>query len=335
VEDEQEQPEWIDGPPTHTARAIAEHWTHQYDWREVEKDINTQLSQFTVIVQPSASPAQYNHAVPLHFVHHRSPRPDAIPLLFVHGWPGSFLEVADIVSGLTQPPSPDLPAFHVVSPSIPGYGFSPSPRYPGFGYRAAAATFHALMTAKLGYTRYVFQGGDAGDLINRYAAHDFPDSVVSGVSNFWVVPPPPRDDSQDTDVDADDDAKSASVSLAAFFQSRWGYAQLQQTQPLRLAVAMTDSPIGLAMYIYHALASSIEPSRVTEVWTKDRIITWTMMHWLNGPYGAFSLYKQGAKVSPVHLADLCTCTFRSLLSDWSFLYKQLCGCERTLTSDPT
>ena len=81
-----------------------------------------------------------------------------------------------------------LPAFHVVAPSIPGYGFFPSPKKPRFGYRRAGHAFHALMK-KLGYDKYVIQGGDAGDFILRYQAHDFPDNVVSGLSNFWVIPP--------------------------------------------------------------------------------------------------------------------------------------------------
>jgi hypothetical protein len=280
----------------HSARTIADYWANEYDWRKIESQINSDLSQFTCIVTPTPSSAKYEHPVPLHFVHHRSARPDAIPLLFVHGWPGSFLEVGPIINSLTTPPNASLPAFHVVAPSIPGFGFSPAPTKPGFGYRAAAATFHALMTTKLGYPRYCFQGGDAGDLINRYAAHDFPDSVVSGHSNFWVVPPPPASHPSLSDGEADD-AKAAAEGLASFFGTRWAYAQIQQTRPLKLAHGLTDSPIGLAMWIYSSLVPCIEPERVTEVWTLERVVTWTMMHWLNGPHGALSLYRWGAEVS--------------------------------------
>jgi hypothetical protein len=190
--DDLSQSDLTDGPSTTIVKAIVKYWTDTYDWRKVEASINSKLTQFTTIVQPSASPANYTTPVQLHFVHHRSNREDAIPLLFVHGWPGSFLEVEPIISSLTNPPDYSLPAFHVVAPSIPGYGFSPSPQAPGFGYRAAGATFHALML-KLGYDKYVFQGGDAGDLINRYAAHDFPQSIVSGLSNFWIIPPTESD----------------------------------------------------------------------------------------------------------------------------------------------
>src|SRR6478735_8409004 len=94
-------------------------------------DTLRRFSQFTTIVEPEID--NVTHSVPLHFVHHRSPRSDAIPLLFVHGWPGSFLEVGNIIGNLTNPPNSSVPAFHVVAPSIPGFGFSPAPTQPGFG----------------------------------------------------------------------------------------------------------------------------------------------------------------------------------------------------------
>jgi pimeloyl-ACP methyl ester carboxylesterase len=298
VEDEVDQPPFTDGPPTITSRSLAEYWTGTYDWRSVEASLNSTLQQFTVLVSPSQSPANYVDEIPLHFVHHKSTRKDAIPLLFVHGWPGSFIEVAPMINRLTDPPDPSLPAFHVVAPSIPGFGFSPSPRKPGMGYRAVAATFHALMAEKLGYSRYVFQGGDAGDLINRYMAHDFPDSIVSGHSNFWVVPPTNAEleTYRRQQFPADSDEYYFCEHWTGFFETGWGYAQIQQTRPLKLAQGLTDSPVGLAMWIYDSVAMGIEPDRRDEVWPLDRVITWTMMHWLNGPYGAFSLYKQGAKV---------------------------------------
>lgn len=299
VDDELDQAAFTDGPPTVTARSIADYWTRKYDWRSIEKDLNAKLQQFTVLVAPSQSPAGFVEAVPLHFVHHKSSREDAIPLLFVHGWPGSFIEVLPIIDQLTNPPNDSHPAFHVVAPSIPGYGFSPSPRAPGMGYRAVAATFHALMTEKLGYRKYVFQGGDAGDLINRYAAHDFPNSVVSGLSNFWVTPPTSAEIEtyRAQGFPADSDENYFCALWTGFFKTGWGYAQIQQTRPLKLAHGLTDSPVGLAMWIYDSVSMGIEPERREEVWTMESVITWTMMHWLNGPYGAFSLYKQGAKVS--------------------------------------
>ena len=135
------------------------------------------FNQFTTTISIAAHSA-YQDPVPLHFAHHRSPRADAIPLLFLHGWPGSFLEAGPLLGALTDPPAApptgnsssqrQRPAFHVVVPSIPGFAFSPAPAAPGFGYAEAARSFDALMRERLGYARYVIQGGDAGGLIMRY-----------------------------------------------------------------------------------------------------------------------------------------------------------------------
>ena len=176
-----------------------------------------------------------------------------------------------IINALTDPPKASLPAFHVVAPSIAGFGFSPAPRTPGFGYRAAAGTFHALMTEKLGYKRYCFQGGDAGDVVNRYAARDFPDSVVSGHSNFWIVPRPHSSHpSFQSSSSESADAVAAKAAFESFYDTNWAYAQIHQTRPLRLAHALTDSPVGLAMWIYDSVVAGIEPERVAEVWTLER-----------------------------------------------------------------
>ncbi|KAL7790692.1 Alpha/Beta hydrolase protein [Trichoderma afarasin] len=297
-----DQPEFTDGPPTLAAKTIASHWTNVYDWRAVEDDINAQLTQFTTIVHTPHT--AYKEPIPLHFVHHRSPRLNAIPLLFVHGWPGSFLEVAEIIHLLTHPPDDSVPAFHVVAPSIPGYGFSPSPRAPGFGYRQAGAAFNTLMQHHLGYKRYVAQGGDAGDFIIRYAAVDFPDAVVSLHSNFWVVPPTDEDLKKLKEGNSTSEEVAIIRRLGGFSSKRWAYGQLHQTRPLRLAHAMTDSPVGLAMWIYDVLVSCVEEENVAKIWTPDRVITWTMMHWIPGPYAAFSLYKHGAADGAISMSGV-------------------------------
>ena len=292
--EDQEQPDFTDGPPQHNATSLAIYWNQEYDWRRIEADINSQLQQFTTIVDTGPG-SNYTGPIPLHFVHHRSPRADAIPLIFVHGWPGSFLEVENIIEPLTNPPSEELPAFHVVAPSIPGFGFSPSPKKPGFGYRQVGKTFHALMQ-KLGYDKFVFQGGDAGDFINRYMAVDFPDSVVSGLSNFWIIPPSDEDLERYNRKKTSEDENYVIELMDQFIDVGWGYGQIQQTRPLKLASAMTDSPVGLAMWIYDSIRPGVpDPA----IWTPERVITWTMMHWINGPYGGFSLYKNGAKVRAV------------------------------------
>ena len=239
---------------------------------------------------PPTPDSPYQHDVPLHFIHHRSSRSDAIPLLVIHGWPGSFLEIENIIGSLTDPPSDDYPAFHVVAPSIPGFAFSPAPTHPGLGAIAAAHAFNNLML-KLGYPRYVVQAGDAGGIIMRYQAHFYPDNVVSGLSNFWVVQPNEDDLARYAAGETSSDENYIIRTLTNFLDKSWGYGQIQQTRPLKLAYAMTDSPLGLAMWIYDALyPSAWDP----KIWTPEVVITWTMMHWIQGPYAAFRWYKEEA-----------------------------------------
>lgn len=289
--DDIDQPDFTDGPPRRVVERVAKFWSNEYDWRSVEANINASFDQYTTIVQ-THNP-EFPYTVPLHFVHHRSSRRDAIPLLFIHGWPGSFLEVENLIGPLTNPSSEVLPAFHIVAPSIPGYGFSPSPQKPGMGYRAAAHAFHALMQ-KLGYSRYVYQGGDAGDFIGHFAALDFPDAVVSGHSNFWIVPPSPTDLERYAAGQATEDEKHVIERLSGFTNDHWSYGMIHQTRPLKLAVGLTDSPVGLAMWIYDIAITCFEDR---DLLSPERLVTWTMMHWINGPYAAFSLYKHGQKVS--------------------------------------
>lgn len=226
-------------------------------------------------------------------MHHRSPRADAIPLLFIHGWPGSFLEIGSAIRALTHPPDASLPAFHVVAPSIPGFAFSPAPTAPGFGYAEAAHSFDALMRGRLGYDRYVIQGGDAGGIIMRYQAHLYAGSVVSGLNNFWVVSPAESDRARYAAGEASADEVVAIELLDGFIAHSFGYGQIQQTRPLRLAHALTDSPVGLAMWFYDAVYGGLwDPEFVGP----GDLITMTMMHWIQGPYGATRIYKEGALV---------------------------------------
>jgi pimeloyl-ACP methyl ester carboxylesterase len=293
--EDQDEHDPSDGPSSHDAMRIAKYWVDQYSWQEVEAKMNSRFEHFTTVLHIEQNKDySYPSPVPLHFVHHRSPRADAIPLLFVHGWPGSFIEVENLLDPLTNPPDASLPAFHVIAPSIPGYGFSPPPRKPGFGYQQAGAAFYELMI-KLGYKKFIFQGGDAGDFINRYLATDFPESVVSGLSNFWVIPPIESDLQRYSKGETSEDETYVIKAYQRFISDQWSYGQIQQTQPLRLAIGLTDSPVGLAMWIYAALRSSVADP---DIWTPELIISWTMMHWINGPYGAFGLYKNGATVRP-------------------------------------
>ncbi|KAI0126793.1 Alpha/Beta hydrolase protein [Xylariales sp. AK1849] len=292
----------VDGPRVCNASTIADYWVNDYDWPAVEDALNKDRSN-------------YADAVPLHFVHHRSHRKDAIPLLFIHGWPGSFLEIGPLMNFLTHPPNDSVPAFHVVAPSIPEFAFSPAPANPGYGYIEAAHSFEALMQ-QLGYNQYVIQGGDAGGIIMRYQAYLYPKSVISGLNNFCVVSPSVSDMQRYYTDNCTADERYVIELHNSFIQNSWAYGHIQQTRPLRLAHAMTDSPVGLAMWIYDALWPAVWDR---SVWTPKEIITWTMIHWIQGPYAAFSIYKEGAQggtFNLTHFFDLPFVTQLVAMSDF-------------------
>ncbi|KAG4253721.1 hypothetical protein FPRO03_07681 [Fusarium proliferatum] len=276
-----------DGPGVENFTSVRDFWVNEYDWNATEASINKRLKQFTTIVEPEVD--NVTQSVPLHFVHHRSTRPDAIPLLFIHGWPGSFLEVGNIIGDLTNPPNASVPAFHVVAPSIPGFGFSPAPTKPGFGPAAAAFAFNELML-QLGYSRYVIQGGDFGGVILRYQAHQFPKNVISALSNFWIIQPSNNDLRRLAQGEATPDEVAYIKIIENYENQGSGYRLIMSTEPLTLAYGMTDSPLGNAMWMYSIMSRVIDPAIMA--WTPEEIITWSMMYWIQGPYGGMRFYKE-------------------------------------------
>ncbi|KLO80309.1 epoxide hydrolase [Fusarium fujikuroi] len=276
-----------DGPGVENFTSVRDFWVNEYDWNATEASINKRLKQFTTIVEPEID--NVTQSVPLHFVHHRSTRPDAIPLLFIHGWPGSFLEVGNIIGDLTNPPNASVPAFHVVAPSIPGFGFSPAPTKPGFGPAAAAFAFNELML-QLGYSIYVIQGGDFGGVILRYQAHQFPKNVISALSNFWIIQPSNNDLRRLAQGEATLDEVAYIKIIENYENQGSGYRLIMSTEPLTLAYGMTDSPLGNAMWMYSIMSRVIDPAIMA--WTPEEIITWSMMYWIQGPYGGMRFYKE-------------------------------------------
>jgi len=166
-------------------KRLVDHWLNRYDWRIHEAQIN-QLPQFTLPIQVPGF-----DVLNIHFVHQRSRHPDAIPLLFIHGWPGHFHEVSKILEPLTNPLDEGTQAFHVVAPSIPGFAFSSNPMQKGFDIRKIAETFNTLMIA-LGYERYVAQGGDWGSSISRVLGVVYPANCRGVHVNLQKGVEPPK-----------------------------------------------------------------------------------------------------------------------------------------------
>jgi len=162
--------EWSYGIPPSNISHLRDYWEKKYDWRTIEARINSQLKMFTLPIEEAGEKLN------MHFVHHRSDRPGAIPLLFQHGWPGNFLEVDGIIDSLVSPEE-GLQAYHFVAPSLPGFAFSEGPKRSDFALRNVAAVNHKLMLA-LGYEKYMAQGGDWGSMVVRIMALEYPDNCV-------------------------------------------------------------------------------------------------------------------------------------------------------------
>jgi pimeloyl-ACP methyl ester carboxylesterase len=173
-----------DGTPVAEIKRLVDHWLNKYDWRPYEAQLNT-LPQFTLPVQVEGF-----DILTVHFVHQRSSSPDAIPLLFIHGWPGHFHEVAKILPLLTDPNMGEQP-FHVIAPSIPGFAFSSNPATKGFNLGKIAETFNKLMLA-LGYEKYVAQGGDWGSSISRMLGVKYPQNCRAVHVNLLKGVSPPK-----------------------------------------------------------------------------------------------------------------------------------------------
>ena len=311
-----EQPDLVDGPPRHNVTTVRDYWVNHYNWFNVQDYLNKRYAPMASRHQipnlfhcwslPKTSDTDITHRyhhfttsvltgprsnftdpVPLHFVHHRSNRTDAIPLMFIHGWPGSFMEVDNILDGLVNPPNASSPAFHVVAPSIPGFAFSPAPRKPGWGTRETGYAFHALMQ-QLNYSQYVIQGGDFGGVTLHWMAADNPTSVVSILSNFWPIAPNDTDLARYSQGLTTADENTTIETLTLYETQNQGYRLIQDTKPLAVAIGMTDSPVGFAMWIYNLMVVAVDHY----VWTPEEIITWSMMYYIQGPYGGMRFYKE-------------------------------------------
>jgi len=257
---------WEYGTPIPYVRELVEHWRTAYDWREQEVALNGLFHCRTVI-----------DGQPLHFVHERSPHEDALPLLLVHGWPGSIVEFLDVIPRLTHPEEfggTAADAFHVVAPSLPGYGFSPPPTESGWDIVRTARAFVTLMD-RLWYHGYGAQGGDWGaQITTRMAALD-PDHMVGLHLNMALAVPPadlgPLTDGEQADL----------AAMAAFQRDEGAYAQLQMTKPQTLAMGLNDSPAGLLAWIVEKFRTWSDcGGDVESAFDRDRLLTNVMLYWV-------------------------------------------------------
>jgi pimeloyl-ACP methyl ester carboxylesterase len=257
-------------------QALVGYWATDYDWRKVERRLNA-LPQFTTKLD----------GLDVHFIHVRSRHADAMPLILTHGWPGSVLEFLKAIGPLTDPTAHGgraEDAFHVVIPSIPGYGFSERPREAGWGPDRIGRAWDVLMK-RLGYTRYVSQGGDHGSVISDVMARQAPAGLLGIHLNMPATVPQDvihainAGDPAPAGLDAKE--RAAFDALNAFFSNNAAYGAMMVTRPQTVGYALTDSPAGLAGWMYDKFVqwtdSNGDPERVL---TRDEMLDDISLYWL-------------------------------------------------------
>jgi epoxide hydrolase len=276
---------WQRGVPRGYLRDLAEYWRDEYDWRIAEKELN-QFPQYTTTIDGAT----------IHFLHVRSPEPDATPLLLTHGWPGSVAEFLDVIGPLSDPRAhggDPAEAFHLVIPSIPGFGFSQPLPETGWNVPRVAAAWAALMR-ELGYQSYGAQGGDAGAVISLEVGRADPEHVI-GVHVNMLMAFPSGDPAELADLSETDQARLG--KLARFDAELSGYMKVMSTRPQTLAYGLNDSPVGLLAWIVEKFAEWTSASGIPEeAVERDRMLTNISIYWLTQSAGsAANFYYEGAE----------------------------------------
>jgi len=257
---------WDYGMPVDYLRDLVGYWRDSYDWRAQEALLN-RFDHFRTTIDGQS----------VHFIHARSPHDGALPLVITHGWPGSVVEFLDVIPMLTEPEahggSPE-DAFHVIAPSLPGYGFSEPPRTRGWDVVRIARAFIELM-ARLGYQRYVAQGGDWGaQVTTRIGALD-PEHCAAVHLNMAIATAPSEP------VPLTDEEQADLAAMQAFMGEEAGYANEQGTKPQTLGAALNDSPTGLLAWIVEKFRTWSDcDGDPANAFTRDQLITNVMLYWV-------------------------------------------------------
>ena len=257
-----------------TIQELARYWMTEYDWRRCEARLNA-LPQFKTEIDGEE----------IHFIHVNSPHDDALPLIMTHGWPGSVIELLEAVGPLTDPTAHGgraEDAFHLVLPSIAGYAFSAEPTELGWSAGRVAQAWAGLMS-RLGYTRYVAQGGDQGAAVTDAMGRQTPKGLI-GIHTNLLVPALGKTPPAETEAE-----RAAADALATFRMSGFGYFLEQATRPQTIGYALLDSPVALAAWIldhdtdsYYKISSAFVDDRPSGNLTRDHILDNITLYWLTG-----------------------------------------------------
>lgn len=266
---------WEYGTERGYLEELLTYWMNEFDWRAQEARINA-FDQFTTEIDD----------VNMHFIHQRSANPDAIPLMIVHGWPGSISEFLDIIPPLVDPAAHGgeiEDAFHVIAPSLPGFGFSGIPEARGYNPERIALMLAALME-RLGYESYAIAGGDWGAIINRHLANHYPERLI-GLHSNMILAAPPEDEEQRNRATPEELALTG--ARAAYMQNETGYQAIQGTKPQTLGYGLADSPAGVAAWIvekFHGWTDMPQGPEgdLDDHFSKDDLLTNISIYWFTG-----------------------------------------------------
>ena len=270
--DQIENTSWEYGTDREYLQELVDYWQNDFDWRAQESELN-QFDQFKTEIDGLA----------MHFIHQRSANPDAIPLMIVHGWPGSVSEFTKIIGPLTDPVAHGgdiTDSFHVIAPSLPGFGFSGMPTEPGYNPEKIAHILAALM-ARIGYERYAIAGGDWGAIINRHLANNYSDRLIGLHSNMILAGPPGDEERRNAVTEEETERRTARGS---YMQNEVAYQQIQGTKPQTLGYGLNDSPVGLASWIvekFHGWTDMPQGAAgyLDNYFSKDELLTNISIYW--------------------------------------------------------
>jgi pimeloyl-ACP methyl ester carboxylesterase len=255
--------DWSQGVPLAYLTELAETWARQYDWRRFEAEFNAHGPAVTRVFD-----------VDIVFLHVRSPRADARPLVLTHGWPSSVIEPLEVADLFADPGDPDLPAFHVVAPALPGFGPSGKPTETGWSVDKTADAWATLMT-RLGYDRFVAAGGDWGGRVTTALGVRHPDRVeaIHTFTPYVDVPP--------TDGELEPQEVADLADARVFWERGGGYSLEQSTRPQTLAYSLTDSPVGQLAWIVEKFRDWTDCDGHPEnAISRHRILDTVSLYWL-------------------------------------------------------
>ncbi|MBV1918364.1 MAG: epoxide hydrolase [Sphingomonadaceae bacterium] len=260
---------WQQGVPLAEAKRVVDYWRNSYDWRRCEAHLNS-YDQFHAEID----------GLDIHFLHIRSPHDDALPMIMTHGWPGSVIEFLNVIEPLTNPSAHGgtaSQAFHLVIPSLPGYGFSSRPAQTGWTVQRTAQAWDTLMRG-LGYDRYVAQGGDWGSAVTSAMALQKPGGLAAIHLNMLVAGPAPEQLENPTDEE-----KAILEQMKLWSAQERGYSEEQSTKPQTLGYSLVDSPVGQAMWIYEKFKGWTDCNgSPADCFSLDHVLDNIMVYWLTG-----------------------------------------------------